>query len=172
MKLAFERHVAGSPQVEEHALTESIRRSVALARGGTFVVGMAIVALATRVMGLGVGGTLCVVIGLLPIVGAVSWFAGMGAIMKGVRQRADFESKGPTLKREKVTVEVTPDALEVTAFDTRQRWPWAEVKHQRTAVGLRLSRGDQEIEVPISAFQEPVTLDAFLAELQKRHEKT
>ncbi len=163
-EVQFERHIARTAEAEADALSESITRKVNLARGGTFVAAALLVAVLTHLAGLGTGGSLCVFFGLLPLMWIASWVAGMRAIMKGVRQRAELETQGPTLRRETVKLRAAPSSLEVS-YDGAvvQHWPWSEVSLDRTGGGLHLRRGAQGVDVPASAFGDAAQLEAFAA---------
>ncbi len=187
--VAFDRELAEAPQrtagaVDAKALRDPVMRNMTLARRATIVAGAIAIAFFSHLAGLGLGGALCVFLGLLPILYVFSLFVGMGAMVKTATKvvhdhQQQYSSPVPlggrfqlVRRTQHVTVTLGADALEIGVRDDRgaqtDRWPWAEVRLDRTGDALIVARGTESFTVPDRAFGEPAQVQAFALEAQQR----
>lgn len=173
--IEFERHLAGPATDVRQEAAQSLRRSMMVGRGAALLIGAVAIALLTRAFGLGLGGALCVFVGLLPLLLAGAWVVGFFTMVKATTElvRENAASGGPgvvTLRRQKVRLMLSPEALEVELDDGGQRrtelWPWAEVHFEPGEAVVRLRKGREQLDVPVAAFGTPERFALFTQAVQ------
>ena len=151
-------------------------------RAAVVLLGALAVAFLTQRLGFGLGGALCVFLGLLPVLRGAGWLGGLlfstrrlaSDVSAQLGSALSAEERGRRWHLERVRLEVREDGLwlyrkgELT--DGQQTWAWRDVRVSRPGpVAALLGLGaDEVLEVPASAFPSGSDFDAFCLALQAK----
>lgn len=175
-EVQFEREVAELPAPPRDdgsgvASGNPILRNMTLARRATIVIGALAVAGFSHLAGLGLGGALCVFVGVLPVLFVMSVLVGVSAAVntaaKVAREGAPADPMTLVRRQQRVRLRALPEALELELQDGAkseiERWAWADVKLLRTADAIELTKAPRAMIVPLATSG----LDAFVAVVER-----